>query len=254
MRRSKEEVERIWKRYRRHRDQEVKGLLAEQYLGVVYKLAGKMEKRTPYNVTFEDLASAGTFGLLEAIDRFDPKRGVQFQSYCAGRIQGSMLDYLRSLDYVPRLARSRSNRMQEAYCALEKEYERPPTDLELAKKMRMSVKRLDRLYGELRGAWPVELHRRKLEKDPTLFGMELMEDSKSTGPARRSQGRDMMRFLRAKLSPREGFVIMMYYVEELTLKEIATVMGVSESRICQLQMKAVRRLKNVLKRPSTSVA
>lgn len=254
MKRSKEEVAQLWKKYKKGHDRSVKGILAEQYLPVVNHHAWKLEHRTPYNVTFEDLVSAGVVGLLEAIDRFELKRGVPFQAYCGGRIYGAMLDYLRSIDHVPRLARSRSNRIQEAYCKLERKYNRAPSDMELAKALRISVDHLDRLYGELRGALPLELPRRKLAKDDQQLGLEYVEDRKAESPVVLSLRRDLVQFLQAKLSLREGSILMKYHVDDLTFKEIAAILGLSESRVCQIHVRALTRLQAQLKRRAASVA
>ena len=131
--RSKEEIAKVWKEYSRTRSDELKNILAEQYLHIVRYQAEKMIERLPHNVQVEDLCSSGIFGLFEAIKRYDLERGVKFETYCVGRIRGAMLDELRAMDWVPRLTRARANKLQAAYHRLEKEHGRAPTDVEVAR-------------------------------------------------------------------------------------------------------------------------
>jgi RNA polymerase sigma factor for flagellar operon FliA len=253
-RRSKEEVARLWEEYRRTRDPKLKNLLSEEYLPIVRYVAEKMIERLPHNVQVEDLIGAGVFGLFDAVERFDVTRGVKFETYCVGRIRGAMLDELRHMDWVPRLTRARANRLEEAYAKLEKENGRPPTDVELARELKISLDQLDELYREVSGASLVSLQRRTLEKDPNQLGVDVMEDEKIEGPLPANTRKDLVEFCQKKLSAKERYILMMYYFEDLTLKEIGRVLGLSESRVCQLHAKLIARLRGYLKHKKVEIA
>lgn len=253
-RRSKEEMLRLWEEYRRTRDPGLKNILSEEYLPIVRFVAERMIGRLPHNVQVEDLISAGVFGLFEAVDRFDLSRGVKFETYCVARIHGAMLDELRHWDWVPRLTRARANRLEEAFARLEKEHGRPPTDLELAKELRISIDQLDGLFREVSGASLVSLQRRPLEKDENALGVDIREDSKIEGPLPASARRDLVEFCKKKLSAKERYILMMYYFEDLTLKEIGEALELSESRVCQLHAKLITRLRGYLKHRQAEIA
>jgi len=246
--RSKEEVEKIWREYKRTGDPNLKNVLAEHYLPLVRYQAEKMIERLPHNVQIEDLCSSGIFGLFEALERFDMDRGVKFETYCVGRIRGAMLDELRAMDWVPRLTRARANKLQDTYARLEKQYGRAPTDVELARALDLNLEQLDALYREVSGASLVSLQRKPLAKDDTVLGVDVMEDVRVEGPVLESAKKDFVDFCRNNLSAKERYILMMYYFDDLTLKEIGTILGLSESRVCQLHAKLIARLREYAKR------
>lgn len=243
MKLAKEEVERIWSEYRKTGDKKYKNQLAEHYLPIVRYQAEKMIERLPHNVQVEDLCGAGIFGLFEAIDRFDVSRGVKFETYCVGRIRGAMLDELRAMDWVPRLTRARANKLQDTYARLEKELGRAPSDVELARAMHLSLESLDAVYREVSGANLVTLQRKPLQKDDNIIGVDIMEDVRVEGPVLESAKKDFLDFCKKTLSSKERYILMMYYFDDLTLKEIGTILGLSESRVCQLHAKLITRLR-----------
>jgi RNA polymerase sigma factor for flagellar operon FliA len=159
-----------------------------------------------------------------------------------------MLDELRAMDWVPRLTRARANKLQDTYARLEKEHGRAPTDVELARAMRMTIEQLDALYREVSGASLVSLQRKPLEKDDNILGVDIMEDAKIEGPVLESAKKDFLEFCKKNLSTKERYILMMYYFDDLTLKEIGTILGLSESRVCQLHAKLITRLRNFAKR------
>ena len=230
--RPKEEMARLWAEFARTRDPQLKNQLSEEYLPIVRYVADKMIERLPHNVQVEDLVGAGVFGLFDAVEKFDLSRGIKFETYCVGRIRGSMLDELRHMDWVPRLTRARANKLEGAYAKLEREFGRAPTDVELAAELKISVDQLDELYREVSGASIVSMQRRSLEKDPNQLGVDIMEDEKIEGPLPANTRKDLVEFCQKKLSTKERYILMMYYFEDLTLKEIGTVLGLSESRVC----------------------
>jgi RNA polymerase sigma factor for flagellar operon FliA len=247
--RSRAEMDKLWHEYGRTKSQEIRNTLAEEYLPIVRFVADRMMERLPHNVQVEDLCSAGVFGLLDAIDKFDITRGFRFETYCTNRIRGAILDELRSMDWVPRLTRARANGLERAYQKLEREHGRAPTDLEMARELRVSIDRLDELYRETSGAVVTgALTRRTLSKDPELAGVDVMEDGRGDGPFSSAEKSDFVDYCKKNLSTKERYILMLYYYDELTLKEIGSILGLSESRVCQLHAKLVTRLRAFMQR------
>jgi RNA polymerase sigma factor for flagellar operon FliA len=229
----------LWTRYRKTGDVRLRNEIAERYVGTVFYWAKRMKARVPHNVSEEELASAGFGGLLEAVERFDPSRGFAFTTYCPGRIRGAMLDYLRSQDYVPRLTRTRANRLAHAIEALERRNLRPPTDAELASELGLSAGRLERLRRQVARVAAAEA----APAGEALLPLELVENRGAVGPAAADGALDMAALVCRRLRPRERYVVVMHYAENLTLAEIGAVLGLSESRVCQLHEKALARLR-----------
>lgn len=233
----------LWARFKRTGDVRLRNELAEAYVGVVFKAARKMKQRVPRNVAEDELVSAGFEGLLEAVRRFDPARGVKFGTYCVGRVRGAMLDYLRRMDWAPRLTRSRANRIEGARTDLERQNGRPPTDVELAAALGVPLGRLDSLMAEVANATATSAPRRALQRDTTLLPPEMVEDRGAHGPAGADGALDMAALVCRRLGRKERYVVVMYYAEEMTLSEIGLVLGLSESRVCQLHMRALAKLR-----------
>lgn len=249
--RSREELDKLWHEYARSKSLAIRNTLAEEYLPIVRYVSERMIERLPHNVQVDDLCSAGVFGLLDAIDKFDISRGFRFETYCTNRIRGAILDELRSMDWVPRLTRARANGLERTYAKLERELGRAPTDLEIAREMRISLDRLDELYREVSGASVAQsINRRSLEKDPELLGVDVMQDSRVEGPLNASEKSDFIEFCKKRLSTKERYILMLYYYDELTLKEIGQILGLSESRVCQLHAKLVTRLRAYMQKRS----
>lgn len=249
---TKEEIARLWNEFKSTADtgrrKELKNILAEEYLPIVRYVADKLVERLPHNVQVEDLAGSGIFGLLDAIDKFDLLRGVKFETYCVGRIRGSMLDELRAMDWVPRLTRARANRLEDTYLQLEKELGRAPTDAEIAKRLGVNLSELDALYREVSGASLLSLQRKPLDKDDNILGVDNMEDLRVRGPVLESVRKDFLGYIRKNLSTKERYILMMYYFDDLTLKEIGAILNLSESRVCQLHAKVMVKLRAFIRK------
>lgn len=247
-RRPKEEMARLWARFQETRDRAVKNILSEEYRPIVKYVADKMIGRLPHNVQVDDLVGAGVFGLFDAIEKFDLSRGVKFETYCVGRIRGSMLDELRRLDWVPRLTRSRANKLEAAYAKLERQLGRAPADPELARELGISLDRLDELFRDVSGAGITSMRRRPLDQDPDQLVMEVREDEKIEGPLEANGRKDLFEFCKKRLPPRERYILLMYYSEDLTLKEIGQVLDLSESRVCQKHAQLISKLRTRIRR------
>jgi RNA polymerase sigma factor for flagellar operon FliA len=223
-----------------------------EYAPLVKTIAGRLGARLPSHVCQDDLLSAGIMGLLDAIDKFDAEKGVEFKSYAEFRIRGAMLDELRSMDWVPRSVRRNAKRLQEAYVRVEKEKMRPAEDREVATELGMDMDAFYQLLDESKGMTLLSK-----EELGDLIGMH--ELSEKSSMARSTGALDPMDSLNLReiqevtakaiqrLPEHERTVVALYYYEELTMKEIGRVMGYTESRVSQLHTKAVIRLRNSLK-------
>ena len=245
-----EEVAALWKQYKAEPTQKVRNILMEQYLPLVRYNAERVWAKLPEGVDLNDLISAGVFGLMDAIDAFDLERGVKFETYCVPRIRGAMLDELRTMDWVPRLVRSKASKLEAARKEAEAEHGRPPTDSEIAGKMNLSAEDFDKLKSEASAVNLVSLNKKWYETDSykDVREIDILEDSKGEDPTKGIQKRDVMKLVTKGLNRNERLIIILYYYEELTMKEIGNTLGLSESRVSQMHSSIVNRLKDQLKR------
>ena len=246
----KQELDEVWREYKKTHEEKLRNRLIESYVPLVRYAAERLQSRLPQTVETDDLASAGVFGLMDAIDKFDMNRGVKFETYCMNRIRGAMLDELRSLDWVPRLVRTRSHGLERAYAALEARLGRTPTDVELSNEMGIGLKDFDTLIKEVSVASMLSLNRKLQESgdDAEHEGVEMVEDRKEVDPVRELQKKELVEFITKGLSKKDRLVLLLYYYEELTMKEIGQTLDLSESRVCQIHARLMMRLKAQLSR------
>ncbi|TWT86537.1 RNA polymerase sigma factor FliA [Pseudobythopirellula maris] len=224
--------------------------LVENYIPLVKYNGERIWNRLPDGVELDDLISAGVFGLMDAINAFDLERGVKFETYCVPRIRGAMLDELRSMDWVPRLVRSKASKLNEGVKQLETKLGRSPTEIELAEKMEMSVPELEKMIREANAVGLISLNKKWYETDSykDVREIDILEDKKGEDPTRRVQKSDLMRLVTKGLNRNERLIIILYYYEELTMKEIGATLDLSESRVSQMHSAIVQRLQNQLGR------
>ena len=241
-------VHKWWKTFRRRGSDEIRNRLLEHYLPIVRYTAERLSAKLPDEVDVDDLISAGTFGLVDAINAFDLDRGVKFETYCAQRIRGAILDELRSMDWVPRLVRSRAHKLEAARSQLEMNLGRKPTDRELAKKLRMRQAEFHKLRRDARAVGLVSLSRKYFETDSSrdVREIDLLEDKRSEDPCLRYQSKDIKEWVTRGLSRAERLIIILYYFEEMTMKEIGETLALSESRVSQMHSAILERLKEHL--------
>ena len=231
-------------------DQRLRNILIERYLPLVKYNAERVWQKLPEGVDMNDLISAGVFGLMDAIEAFDMERGVKFETYCVPRIRGAMLDELRTMDWVPRLVRSKASKLEAARKRVEARFGRPPTDAELAQEMEVSLEEFETVKSDASAVNLVSLNKKWYETDSykDVREVDIIEDSKGEDPTRGIQKRDVMRLVTRGLNRNERLIIILYYYEELTMKEIGSTLGLSESRVSQMHSSIVARLKDQLNR------
>ena len=244
-----EDVTEIWRTFRRTGDQALRDRLILMYAPIVKYVAGRLGSGLPAHVDEGDLVSYGLLGLISAIERYDPDRDVKFETYAIARIKGSILDELRALDWVPRSVRSRARQIERAMSELEARLGRAPSDEELAKKVGVSVEELENTLTDISRSSIAAL-----DELWTISGsggdqvalIDTIEDTQGPEPQSafaQTELREMVADAITSLPEREKLVITLYYYEDLTLREIGEVLGVTESRVSQLHTKAVLRLK-----------
>lgn len=250
------DVQQVWRDYRTVPTVDLRNLLVERYLPLVKYNAERIWSRLPEGVELDDLISAGVFGLMDAIEAFDLERGVKFETYCVPRIRGAMLDELRTMDWVPRLVRSKASRLEEARKALEVEKGRPPQPDELATHLNVSLEELQKMVGDATAVSLVSLNKKWYETDSykDVREIDILEDKKAEDPTHRIQNRDLMRLVTRGLNRNERLIIILYYYEDMTMKEIGATLDLSESRVSQMHSSIVARLQAQLakRRPEFS--
>lgn len=227
-----------------NKDDAIRNRLAEHYRYIVQYQAERVHSKLPEGVELEDLTSAGFFGLLDALRRFDLNRGVKFETYCVPRIRGAMIDSLRELDWVPRLVRARASRLGHAMTELTDELGRQPTIKELAKHLKMPVTDLEQFIEEARPTELMSLHKKWYETDTfkEVRELDILVDKRSPRPSRRSHKLDFMRKITKGLNRKERLLMLLYYYEEQTMKEIGETLDLSESRVSQMHSAIISKL------------
>jgi RNA polymerase sigma factor for flagellar operon FliA len=245
------ESRRLWLEYRRTGDKALRDRLIINYSPIVKYVAGRLASGLPSHVEEADLVSYGLLGLMTAIDRYDPARDIKFETYAIARIRGSIIDELRTLDWVPRSVRSRARNIERAIRELEAKLARAPTDDEIAGRLGISTDELEASLIDISRSSIAaldELWSTAGEGDQVSL-LDMLEDPQSIKPAEaldETEVREALAEAISRLPEREKLVVTLYYYEELTLREIGEVLGVTESRVSQLHTKAILRLRSRL--------
>lgn len=236
----------LWREFRAGPNQRLRERLVLHYAPLVKYVAGRVGTGLPTHIDVGDLVQSGIFGLIDAIEKFDPERGWRFETYAMQRIRGAILDDLRSQDWVPRVVRSRLREAERALERLGAQLHRTPTDTELAEELDISVEELRDLYGQLRLTSVVALEDLVAAGKDSGSLVDTLPDDDAVDPVAVLVDRDNRRQLAeaiAQLTERDRIVVSLYYFESLTLAEIGKVLGVTESRVSQLHTRAVLRLR-----------
>ena len=243
----------IWEDISGPKSQDSRRELVNIYARIVKYVAGRMAIGLPHYVEFNDLISAGLLGLIQAIDNFDHNRGIKFETYAIPRIRGSILDELRSQDWFPRSLRRKAKQLEEAYSTLEVKLGRPATDAEVARELAIDLGELDSMVGEVSIATIMSLDADTSGDDSEQSSNlgEFLADPKTDDVEQVLAQQEMKELIGTRmgeLPEKEQLVLVLYYYEELTLKEIGEILDVTESRVCQIHTKAILRLKGKIQR------
>jgi RNA polymerase sigma factor for flagellar operon FliA len=244
-------VDELWASYKADNSAAVRDRLILHYSPLVKYVAGRVAVGLPQSVDQADLVSYGIFGLIDAIDKFEVERGFKFETYAITRIKGAILDELRSIDWVPRSIRAKARAIERAYTKLEAMHHRAPSDTELAAELEWTPEQLDTTLGQisLTGVAALDEMLSGERGEAATLG-DTIPDA-TAGPVAVFEGEEMRQLLAEainRLPEREKIVLTLYYYEGLTLNEIGGVLGVTESRVCQVHTKAVLHLRARLER------
>ena len=228
----------LWTKYKETKDAALRNALAENYLPLVKIVCGRLALSLPAHVDKDDLLQSGFFGLLDALERFDPERNIKFETYAGVRIRGAMIDYLRAKDWLPVSVRQKIRRLEQTQSRLETQLGRSATESELAAALEISTDELQTLVSQSNSASVIPLEE-YLNTDATP----------DTNPANSTEFFELKETLAAAINllpEKERLVIALYYYEELTLKEISRVLHLTEARISQLHKQAIKRMRDYL--------
>lgn len=245
----------LWRDYKDSATTEIRERLILHYSPLVKFVAGRVAAGLPQSIEQSDLVSYGIFGLIDAIDKFDPGRGFKFETYAISRIKGAIIDELRSIDWVPRSIRAKARAIERAYSKLENELRRNPADAEIAAEMGISESELDQVLSQVSFTGLVALD------DLLAVGSGERSGSATVGDTVADRRHDPVEAFELgevkhlladainRMPDRQRLVLTLYYYEGLTLAEIGAVLGVTESRVCQIHTKAILQLRSRLSEP-----
>lgn len=236
--------QKLWEDYSKKRTPEVQEKIIIEYAGLVKLVAGRLSMYLGYNVEYDDLVGYGTFGLIDAIDKYDPSKGVKFETYASLRIRGAILDQIRKMDWIPRSVRQKQRRIDQACQNLEIRYGRMASEEEIARELDISVDELENWQNQTKITNIISLD--EFMEQGTEGKVERSLTADYDQPDRIMEKEELKELLiktLETLTEKEKKVIILYYYEELTLKEISKILEVSESRISQLHTKALQKMK-----------
>lgn len=233
----------LWEEYSKKRTQEIREKIIIEYAGLVKIVAGRLSIYLGYNVEYDDLVGYGTFGLIDAIDKFDFDKGVKFETYASLRIRGAILDQIRKMDWIPRTLRQKQKKLDAVYQKYESQYGRIATDEELALELEISKDELETWQNQTKISNLVSLDE-YMEQGESQLETSCSEDYVQPEKiVEKQELKEMLLKALENLTEKEKKVIVLYYYEDLTLKEISAVLEVSESRISQLHTKAIQKMR-----------
>ena len=238
--------QKLWDEYRKKRTPDLREKIIIEYAGLVKVVAGRLSIYLGYNVEYDDLVGYGTFGLIDAIDKYDFDKGVKFETYASVRIRGAILDQIRKMDWIPRTLRQKQKKVDAAYKKIELETGRPATDEEIARELEITLDELDDWQNQTKVSNLISLDD-YMEQGETKVEIASSEDYVQPEKVVEQQAlKQILLDALEMLTEKEKKVIVFYYYEELTLKEISSILEVTESRVSQLHTKALQKLRNKL--------
>ncbi|MBI5777962.1 MAG: FliA/WhiG family RNA polymerase sigma factor [Planctomycetes bacterium] len=242
-----EMISALWKRYKKAPRKDLRNKLVEHYMPIVKTIAERLSLHLPGFVGTDDLISLGISGLFNAIKLFNLSRGVRFETYCVTRIRGSMIDGLRDADWVPRLVRMKSHRLEKSHRQLQKKLCRKPSDMEIARDLKVPIDEYNKLVRESMPTSMMSFAYKDNNDDANVSTANMFEDAKSEDDYKTMLNKQLIEYIKSGLVKKERLVLEMYYYEELTMAEIGRVLGITESRVSQILANLIKRLKSLLR-------
>ncbi|MEM8756156.1 MAG: FliA/WhiG family RNA polymerase sigma factor [Planctomycetota bacterium] len=242
---SERKVEELWAEYRDSKSREIRNFFMEKFYPLVRYHAERVHARLPDEVNLEDLVQAGIFGLCDAINAYDLERQVKFETYCAPRIRGAILDELRLMDWVPRLVRHRSSKVEQARQRLEMATGRPASDDEIADRLGVDDEEFEKIRRDSSAVGTFSLTRKAYSSDgdKDVREIDVIRDDSQINPIQTLERKDLQDLITKGLSRAEKLIIVLYYFEGMTMKEIGTTLDLSESRVSQMHSSILARVK-----------
>ncbi len=237
----------LWEKYSQKQDSETREALIIEYVPLVKLVSGRLSMYLGYTVEYEDLVSYGIFGLIDAIDKFDYRKGIKFETYASLRIRGAILDQIRKMDWIPRSVRQKQRQIDAAITKLESAEDKTATDEEIAKELDISLEEYYVWQGQTKVTGIASIDEFVEQGiEVRAFDNQKYVDNEPEKVYEKEELKNLLKESLDKLTEKERMVVVLYYYEELTLKEISSVLEVSESRVSQLHTKALQKMKQIL--------
>ena len=237
----------LWEKYSQKQDSETREALIIEYVPLVKLVSGSLSMYLGYTVEYEDLVSYGIFGLIDAIDKFDYRKGIKFETYASLRIRGAILDQIRKMDWIPRSVRQKQRQIDAAITKLESAEDKTATDEEIAKELDISLEEYYVWQGQTKVTGIASIDEFVEQGiEVRAFDNQKYADNEPEKVYEKEELKNLLKESLDKLTEKERMVVVLYYYEELTLKEISSVLEVSESRVSQLHTKALQKMKQIL--------
>lgn len=245
---SDEEIEKVWNDYLADKsNKQLRDVLIVQYIYLTRYVVGRVKVALPPTFTYEDISSYGVEGLIDAVEKYSPRTGARFETYALVRIRGNIIDKIRSQDFLPRTVRQKIRSVKEAQEKLKKEFGRAATNSEVANLLGMDTEKVDQILAD--DTTVTSIYDKKGSGDDSLEIIDTIKDSSHKTPHEEYEEKSVKNQLEAslkRLPERERMVMVLYYHENMTFKEIGETVGISESRVCQIHAQAIMKLKNLL--------
>ena len=252
-----EAVRKLWVEYKKNPTPALRNRLMEIYMPIVKHNAERIRTRLPGNVELDDLLQVGAIGLMDAINGFDIDRGVKFETFCSARVCGAILDGLRSMDWVPRQVRTNATKMKEKIREMEGVLGRMPLDTEIAAELNMPLEEVQRIIRDTQMTTLTSLDKRwdqANDSSRNIREIDVLVDKRSEDPGQKLQNSELIRVVTKGLSQSERLIIILYYYENLTMREIGLTLNLSESRVSQMHTSIMRRLQDQLANRKSELA
>jgi RNA polymerase sigma factor FliA len=251
------DIDKVWAQFVLDKSsKEIRDRLIIQYIYLIKYVVGRLRISLPNTISTEDIAGYGVEGLIDAIEKFSPARGVRFETYALLRIRGAIIDRIRSLDWVPRGAQKRFKSINKAIAALQGKLGRQPSTEEIARELELPKEKVEASMAEMESNNMISLYDRKDSSGDSVEIIDTIQDKNADDPLALLENRDVKNELSkalGNLPERERMILALYYHENMTLKEIGATLTISESRVCQLHAQAIMKLRKLLSSRDTNV-